>query len=176
MLIANKISEKRGRGIGAGQSQSAMDNSDNRGVAINLIQKHDSQPRMANSPSLKHLDQMNVQGLQSSSKKRPLVNGQSHAVLAGSGGANGMQNGSNYIRIVNIYSVNNYKNKRKSHAPQQRINLNHSILPAHGQQGKIGTYDESRRHGSSDIQLPEIRAGSQAYGEVRGYAYKSGID
>ena len=52
--------------------------------------------------------------------------------MAGSGGANGMQNGNNYIRIVNIYSVNNYKNKRKSHAPEARVHMNHSMLPNTG--------------------------------------------
>ena len=91
-----------------------------------------------------------MQGLQSSSKKRGgVVNGQqSHGVLAGSGGANGMQNGNNYIRIVNIYSVNNYKNKRKSHAPESRVHMNHAVLPTPGVQGKVGPYDDVRRHGN----------------------------
>ena len=43
-----------------------------------------------------------------------------------------MQNGNNYTRIVNIYSVNNYKNKRKSHAPEARVHMNHSMLPNTG--------------------------------------------
>ena len=67
-------------------------------------------------------------------------------MLAGSGGANGMQNGNNYIRIVNIYSVNNYKNKRKSHAPESRVHMNHAVLPTPGVQGKVGPYDDVRRH------------------------------
>ena len=108
-----------------------------------------------------------------------MANGQSHGVLAGSGGANGMQNGNNYIRIVNIYSVNNYKNKRKSHAAESRVHMNHSMLPNHGVQGKVGPYDDVRRHGGDGaIQLPEIRGGqgSVEYGNRGGYNYKSGID
>ena len=65
--------------------------------------------------------------------------------------------GSTYKRIVNIYSVNNYKNKRKSQAPESRIHLNHSMLPSHGVQGVIGPYDEQRRAGSIEpVQLPDI--------------------
>ena len=111
-----------------------------------------------------------------------MTNGQSHALLAGSGGANGMQNGNNYIRIVNIYSVNNYKNKRKSHAGESRVHMNHSMLPNHGVQGKVGPYDDARRHGvDSGIQLPEIRGGQSSVdyasrGANSGYHYKSGID
>ena len=53
--------------------------------------------------------------------------------------------GQNYKRIVNIYSVNNYKNKRKSHAAESRVALNHSMLPGHNVPGKVGPYDD-RRH------------------------------
>lgn len=54
--------------------------------------------------------------------------------------------GQNYKRIVNIYSVNNYKNKRKSHAPESRVALNHSMLPNHNVQGKVGPYEDRRHH------------------------------
>lgn len=50
------------------------------------------------------------------------------------------QNGSSYKRIVNIYSMNNYKKKRQSMAPEARIHLNHSMLPP----GVIGPYEEKR--------------------------------
>ena len=53
----------------------------------------------------------------------------------------GQQLGSNYKRIVNISSGNNqsqvaglnkaYKSKRKSHAAETRVTLNHSMLPNH---------------------------------------------
>ena len=51
---------------------------------------------------------------------------------------------------MNIYSVNNYKNKRKSHAPEARVHMNHSMLPNPGVQGKVGPYDDVRRQGNGD--------------------------
>ena len=122
------------------------------------------------------------------SKKRILANGQSQASLQNTPQSNGIQingqGGSSYKRIVNIYSVNNYKNKRKSQAPESRLHLNHSMLPSHGVQGQIGPYDEQRRIPSIDnIQLPEIgtsKHSSQPYEnphQGRGvYNYKSTID
>lgn len=62
--------------------------------------------------------------------------------------------GQNYKRIVNIYSVNNYKNKRKSHAPENsRGVLNQSMLPSGQVKNHIGPYDDRRSHGP-DISLP----------------------
>jgi len=40
--------------------------------------------------------------------------------------------GSSYKRIVNIYSMQNYKKQRKSMAPEARLHLNHSMLPPGG--------------------------------------------
>ena len=37
--------------------------------------------------------------------------------------------GSSYKRIVNIYSMQNYKKKMKSMAPEARMHLNHSVVP-----------------------------------------------
>jgi hypothetical protein len=65
--------------------------------------------------------------------------------LGNQNGAHPLATGSSYKRIVNIYSMNNYKNnKRKSLAPESRIHLNHSMVPP----GVIGAYDESKRGGS----------------------------
>lgn len=89
----------------------------------------------------------------SSSKKKILLNGGSQASLNGTpNNAIAIQghSGQSYKRIVNIYSVNNYKNKRKSQAPESRLHLNHSMLPSHGVQGAIGPYEEQRRVGSID--------------------------
>jgi hypothetical protein len=49
------------------------------------------------------------------------------------------------VRVVNIYSVNNGYKKRKSHANESRVQLNHSMLPHVGSQGKVGPYDDPRR-------------------------------
>ena len=101
-------------------------------------------------------------GLQASgsSKKRNVlhgINSQGNINVSGLPGASGNmpisgQSGNNYKRIVNIYSMNNYKNKRKSHAPENRIHLNHSMLPP----GIVGPYEEQRRHGGDNLQLPDI--------------------
>ena len=41
--------------------------------------------------------------------------------------------------------MNNIKKKRQSHAPESRVALNHSMLPNHNVQGRVGPYDD-RRH------------------------------
>ena len=80
--------------------------------------------------------------------------------------------GGSYKRIVNIYSGSNangnqnngagqFKNKRKSqhgHAAETRVTLNHSMLPNHNVQGKIGQYDRGYHEGAN-IMLPEIPGG-----------------
>lgn len=65
----------------------------------------------------------------------------------------GQQRGDNYKRIVNIYSVNNYKKNRKSLAPEARIHLNHSMLPPGGL-----PYEDvpKRTSGSQELLLPEL--------------------
>jgi len=73
---------------------------------------------------LNNLNQVNLSGLASSNKKR-LNQGNSHALLQ-----NNLN--SNYVRVVNIYSVNNGYKKRKSHANESRVQLNHSMLPQVG--------------------------------------------
>lgn len=62
-----------------------------------------------------------------------------------SGGGSSLQNsnGPNYKRIVNIYSVNDIKQKRKSHA-QDRIILNNPSLIA-----KNNSPEADRRGGNS---------------------------
>lgn len=86
------------------------------------------------------------------------------------------------MRVVNIYSVNNSYKKRKSHAQESRVQLNHSLLPQAGAQGRVSPYDNPR-HGDS-VQLPEIRSSSHVNhydshpigSGAHGYHYKSNID
>jgi len=47
--------------------------------------------------------------------------------------------------------MNNYKNKRKSMAPESRIHLNHSMVPPGGL-----PYEESGKRSSESLQLPEL--------------------
>jgi hypothetical protein len=103
------------------------------------------------SPSSINVAQINISPmpLQSSSKKKGVlhngITSNNQINLGNQNGAHPLATGSSYKRIVNIYSMNNYKNnKRKSLAPESRIHLNHSMLPP----GVIGTYDESKRGGS----------------------------
>jgi len=79
------------------------------------------------------------------------------------GGNSGMpipgQSNSNYKRIVNIYSVNGYKKNRKnSHLPENRIHLNHSMLPHGGisPQGNSLGYDGGRASSNDGLSLPEL--------------------
>ena len=124
----------------------------------------------------------------SSGQKKMLINsgasqGMLHPQAANSASTGTMQiqghSGQNYKRIVNIYSVNSYKNKRRSNAPETRVHLNHSVLPSHGVQGKVGPYENRSRHGG-EIQLPEIQGSKNSYGDAqsvgRPYNYKSTID
>lgn len=94
----------------------------------------------------------------------------------------------NYKKIVNIYSVNGYKtNKRKnSHLPDSgnnRIHLNHSMLPHGGlsPQGNSLGYDERRAPSNDGLSLPELpNKNSNQYHSNhnlgRAYPYKSSME
>ena len=107
------------------------------------MNKHESQPKLYGSPHLKQQqDATSSQGVYSINKKRSMITGHSHAVLAARD-QNPAQNPNNYNRIANIYNVNSYKNKRKSHAPDARMLVASQIVP----QMKGGPYEDSGKRG-----------------------------
>lgn len=123
ILGGNRNHEKRSRVVG--NSQSALDH--HQLQPVGLISKHESLQRINNSPSLSNLNSVNVASLPNTNKKRAgNINEKSHGLLSSN------HNGQNYVRVVNIYSVNNSYKKRKSHANESRVQLNHSMLPQAG--------------------------------------------
>lgn len=61
--------------------------------------------------------------------------------------------GSSYKRIVNIYSMQNYKKKVKSMAPEARMHLNHSMVPP----GAMPYEEMLKKQASMEsLQLPEL--------------------
>lgn len=125
----------------------------------------DRPKQLTTSPSTINVHQhalSQAPNLSTSAKKKSIlagINSQHALALQNQNGAyslhghGGHGQSQNYKRIVNIYSVNNYKNKRKATlAPEARLHLNHSVVP----HGGIHYDDVIKRGSSESLQLPEL--------------------